>query len=138
MSISRTARPVLLACALASLGMACAAAPATGQADHSRTVAAGQTFAMSPGDSVGLPDRGTLRYVALKSDSRCRPDVRCVWAGDAEVTFEWTASGGDAQTFGLHTGKGDRSRNLASRKVTLVALARGERPEAQLRLDDTQ
>ena len=34
-----------------------------------------------------IGDAGTLRYVAVSSDSRCPPDVQCVWAGDvaAEV-----------------------------------------------------
>lgn len=103
-----------------------------------RTVTTGQAFAMSPGDSVVLPDRSTLRYVGLKSDSRCRPEVRCVWAGDAEVTFEWTATGAGAQSFELHTGFADkRYRSSGSQHLTLLSLARGEKPEAQLQVDPT-
>jgi len=101
-----------------------------------RSIAAQQTFAMSPGESVALADRGTLRYVGVKSDSRCPPERQCVWAGDAEVTFEWTATGASAQLLDLHTGFADkRSKPVAGHTLTLVSLARGEKPEAQLRLD---
>lgn len=129
----------LLAGAIAAMAMGCTStsvAGGSGSGSGPRSVAVAQPFTMAPGDSVALPDRGTLRYVGVKSDSRCPPDRQCVWAGDAEVTFEWVAPGASAQSFGLHTGFADKaSRPLAEHKLTLVSLARGEKPEAQLRLD---
>jgi len=91
---------------------------------------------MTPGQSVALPDRGSLRYVGVKKDSRCPPERQCVWAGDAEVTFEWTAAGASAQSFELHTGFKDKSsKSVGGHTVTLVSLDRGPSPQAQLKLD---
>lgn len=128
----------LIAGALAIIAIGCTSTSAAGESSggNARNVAIAQPFAMVPGDSVALADRGTLRYVGVKSDSRCPPDRQCVWAGDAEVTFEWTASGANVQSFELHTGFADKaSKPLADRKLTLVSLARGAKPEAQLRFD---
>lgn len=112
---------------------ACSTSPAGASA--LRTAADGESFALAAGESIALSGRGTLRYVRLVKDSRCRPDVQCVWAGDAEVEFEWTATGGKPEGFSLHTGLGDRSRDLDGSLLTLVELARGENPEARLRIE---
>lgn len=131
----------LIAGAIAVIAIGCTSTSAADDKtssgnDSLRSISAQQTFAMSPGDSVALVDRGTLRYVGVKSDSRCPPERQCVWAGDAEVTFEWTATGAGAEAFGLHTGFADKaSKPLAGHKLTLVSLARGATPEVQLRLD---
>ena len=112
---------------------ACSTPPAN--ASNQRAVGDGEAFAMASGESVALADRSTLRYVRVTNDSRCPPDKQCVWAGDAEVVFEWTADAGQAESFSLHTGRGDRSKDLGGRRLTLVTLARGVEPEAQLKLD---
>lgn len=129
----------LIAGTLAIIAIGCTSTSAAGESSSgggARNVAIAQPFAMVPGDSVALAERGILRYVGVKSDSRCPPDRQCVWAGDAEVTFEWTASGANVQSFELHTGFADKaSKPLADRKLTLVSLARGAKPEAQLRFD---
>lgn len=128
----------LIAGTLAIIAIGCTSTSAAGEGsgDSARNVAIAQPFAMVPGDSVALAERGTLRYVGVKSDSRCPPDRQCVWAGDAEVTFEWTAKGANVQSFELHTGFADKaSKPLAEHKLTLVSLARGAKPEAQLRFD---
>lgn len=126
----------LIAGALAIVAIGCTSTSAAGESGGARNVAIAQPFAMVPGDSVALAECGTLRYVGVKSDSRCPPDRQCVWAGDAEVTFEWTAKGANVQSFELHTGFADKaSKPLAEHKLTLVSLARGAKPEAQLRFD---
>src|SRR5690606_12852426 len=71
-------------------------APATGRAASVATIADGSTFHMRPGQSVRLADGSTLRYERLANDSRCMPDVQCVWAGDAEVAFTWKPANGPA------------------------------------------
>lgn len=125
----------LFAGTLVVIAVGCMSTTAAGESS-ARSVSVAQPFTMLPGDSVALADRGTLRYVGVKSDSRCPPDRQCVWAGDAEVTFEWAASGASVQSFELHTGFADKaSRPLAEHKLTLVSLARGAKPEAQLRFD---
>lgn len=110
-------------------------AGATGGADGTRTVADGEAFTMAAGERVAIADRGALRYVRVANDSRCAPGHQCVWAGDAEVVFEWTAADGQPESFGLHTGRGDRSRDLGGRRLTLVSLERGADPEARLKLE---
>lgn len=127
----------LIAGALALIAIGCTSTTAAGESSGSaRNVAIAQPFTIVPGDSVALAERGTLRYVGVKSDSRCPPDRQCVWAGDAEVTFEWTARGANVQSFELHTGFADKaSKPLGEHKLTLVSLARGAKPEAQLRFD---
>ena len=89
---------------------------------------------MEIGERVMLADRANLRYIGVANDSRCMPDVQCIWAGDAEVQFEWSM--GDAtRTFSLHTGKDPKQQTLGERRLALVSLARGDAPEAHLRIE---
>ncbi len=113
---------------------ACSTSPAG--ASDLRTIADGETFTMASGARVALADSGTLRYVRVTNDSRCLPGRQCVWAGDAEVVFEWTADATAApESFSLHTGRGDRSKDLGGRRLTLMSLEPGGEPEAQLKLE---
>lgn len=100
-----------------------------------RTIAADTSFPMAAGEQVALAGSGMLRYLRVANDSRCPPGVQCVWAGDAEVVFEWSGNGAQPETFSLHTGRGARSHDLGKRRLTLESLERGANPEAQLRLD---
>ena len=127
------ARPLLAAALFLSLG-ACAAVSAHDDAPV-HVVADGSDFTMQPGTQVLLADHGSLRYLRVRQDSRCRPDVQCIWAGDAEVAFEWRPSGGPVDAFSLHTTKGDKSHRIGRHVVSLVALARGDAPEARLKLE---
>ncbi len=125
----------LIAAAALSLA-ACSSVASSGDASGGNSVIAdGSTFPMQPGQAVTLADRSTLRYERVVNDSRCPPDVQCVWAGDAEVSFTWRSSGGGRDAFSLHTGRGDKSHHVGERTVTLVGLARGAAPEATLRID---
>jgi hypothetical protein len=119
---------------LLPLLIAACSTPSAGASDQ-RTVADGEAFAMAAGERVALADRSTLHYVRVTNDSRCAPGRQCVWAGDAEVVFEWTAGTGTPESFSLHTGRGDRSKDLGGRRLTLVSLAQGANPEAQLKLE---
>lgn len=102
----------------------------------SATIAYGTPFTLAVGQSATLPDRSALRYVGTIDDSRCPPDVQCIWAGDAEARFEWHAQGSSsAETFSLHTGQGERSRMLAGRTLVLESLARGDAPAATLKIE---
>src|SRR5690606_28080568 len=74
-------------------------APGTGRAANGNTIADGSTFDMRPGQSVTLADGSALRYERLVNESRCMPDVQCVWAGDAEVAFTWKPVNGPAEAF---------------------------------------
>lgn len=112
---------------------ACAsdAVPPSGGADAPK-VADGAEFTLAPGQSATLADDSRLRYLRVVNDSRCPPNVQCVWAGDAVVAFEWTPASGPAQPFELHTGKEPRSHAAGGRTIALKTLARGEAPAATL------
>jgi hypothetical protein len=134
MHLLATVRFVLSASLLATLA-ACATVSASG-VEGARSVEDGQDFAMQVGERVTLADDATLRYVGVGNDSRCLPDVQCIWAGDAEVRFEWSMAGAP-KTFSLHTGKDPRKLTLGNRSVALVSLDRGDSPEAHLRVEPT-
>jgi hypothetical protein len=129
-SLAAVLLPALMAFALA----ACAAT-ATGTHGGATGPADGDRFSLAPGAMVTLPGEGTLRYARLVDDSRCMPDVQCVWAGDAEVAFEWRPTRGGTDAFSLHTGKGDKSHRIGSHLLVLAGLERGVAPEAQLTLE---
>lgn len=99
-----------------------------------REAVAGADFEMGVGEQVSLGGQGMLRYDKLAGDSRCPPDVQCIWAGDAEIRFDWTPDGGPAESFSLHTGTEPRERALAGYVLELKSLARGENPRAALKL----
>ena len=126
---------ILAATALALAGCSSVASGSGGDATSGDRIADGRTFSMQPGQSVTLADDGVLRYERLVNDSRCMPDVQCVWAGDAELAFAWRSRSGATEQFSLHTGKGDKTRALGERTLVLVSVARGTAPEAQLRID---
>jgi hypothetical protein len=136
--------PVLLPLSLA----ACASGTAGGgqtqagktqggeaQGETSASIADGTSFRMQVGQSVVLADDSRLRYLRLANDSRCAPDVQCVWAGDAIVAFEWSPGSGAPQRFELHTGLEPRSHAVGGRKLVLESLERGEAPAATLRVE---
>lgn len=125
-------RPLLAPALFAVLG-ACATVSA-----HDDTsvdgVADGSDFTMQPGTQVLLAEHGSLRYLRVLDDSRCKPDVQCIWAGDAEVAFRWTPAGGTALDFSLHTAKAPKEQTLGARRLTLVSLSRDAAPTAVLRI----
>lgn len=126
-------RSILLVCGLMSM-TACATQP-IGGSPGGRMIEDGQTFTMHAGERITFADSTALRYVRVTNDSRCPPGVQCIWAGDAEVTFEWTSGSGAVSAFSLHTGTDPKQQVLGERRLTLVSLARGEAPDAELRVE---
>jgi hypothetical protein len=122
--------PIFASLALTSLLAACAYPYNVGV-----KVADGTTVALMPGQSASLGD-GLLRYVRLTSDSRCKPDVQCVWAGDAVIELYWAPTGGTARPLTLHLNPqaGATSATLETREVTFTHLAYPQ-PQASLRID---
>ncbi len=125
---------LLLATTLSLLLSACASAPAANNNASGRMIADGSSFAMQPGGTVMLSDRSTLRYVSVKSDSRCRPDVQCIHAGNAVLGFESRDAGGSGQSFELNSPDQPQSRDLGSLQVTLESLSFDAAPRAQLKV----
>lgn len=87
-----TAAALLLA-GCQSAGSAGAANTATVPGDHS----------MRLGESLALPDGSQLTYIRVVADSRCRPDVQCIRAGDADIEFRWRPTTGDADSATLNS-----------------------------------
>lgn len=126
-------RSILLVCGLMS--MTACATQTVGGSPGGRMIQDGQTFTMYAGERITFADASALRYVRVTNDSRCPPNVQCVWAGDAEVAFEWISGNGAVTAFSLHTGKDPKQQMLGERRLTLTSLARGEAPDAELRID---
>ena len=121
---------------IAIAAIALAACTTTGaQPADTNTVADGSSIQLAPGESATLTDDSRLDYVKLDGDSRCRPDVQCVWAGDATIAMRWTPASGAAQDFELHTTLDPKSFDTDTRTITLTALERGDAPKATLQVD---
>ena len=132
---SITAPSLLFASSLALLMSGCSSAPAADGGTSGRMIADGSSFAMQPDETVTLSDRSTLRYVNVKSDSRCRPDVQCIHAGNAVLAFESRPSAGSAQSFELNSSDQPNSRDLGGMQVTLESLSFDAAPRAQLKVE---
>lgn len=114
--------------------LALAACTTTG-AQPANTVADGSSITLAPGQSAQLADDSRIDYIKLTGDSRCRPDVQCVWAGDATIAMRWTPMSDTAQDFELHTTLDPKSFTAGQRTITLTALERGDAPKATLQVD---
>lgn len=125
--------------AISTFAIALAACSTTGAQPaktDTNTVADGSSTTLAPGQSATLADDSRLDYIKLDSDSRCRPDVQCVWAGDAVIVMRWSpANAMTAQDFVLHTTLDPKSFDTGSRTITLTALERGEAPKATLQVE---
>jgi len=129
-------RVLIRALAPAALPLLAACSTVSG---HDRTAAVGETLTLRPGESAAVADAGMLRYERLVNDSRCRPDVQCIWAGDAEVAFTWTPSHGAPEQFSLPTKPDAGTHPLGSgHTLRLLTLERGEAPAATLQVDPTR
>lgn len=113
---------------------ACAAMP-----NGAMPVADGSDVTLGLGQSTLLADNSLLTYVRLVDDSRCAPDVQCVWEGNAEIALRWQPRDAGARDIRLHTSPkgGPTAAQLDGRSVALVGLERGIAPKATLRLQRT-
>ena len=131
-----TRLPVLLAMLLL-LPAACAATDNTVKpSDDTASPSAidDSRVTLGIGQRASLSDGSQLSYTALINDSRCAPDVQCVWAGDAEIALRWKPARGSAQDIRLHTNAqgGATSSRMGDRTLTLLSLERGIGPKATL------
>jgi len=124
---------LLLASALLA---GCSTAPAAGRTDAD-TIADGSEFTLGIGENARLADGSRVTYLRLDNDSRCRPDVRCVWAGDAQIALRWQPTSGRAQELTLYTPspRGGGTARIGERNVFLVSLERGIAPKATLKVE---
>lgn len=96
-----------------------------------------RTLKLDLGARASLPDGSQLAYLELVNDSRCPPDVRCVWAGNAEIRLRWTSTRNDRKDFTLNTspvGGKATAATLGEYEIRLQALERGVAPAATLEI----
>lgn len=92
---------ILVACTL----LAACQSPGAG-----RLAAAPGEYRLQAGESLTLPDRSQLTYVRLVADSRCRPDVVCIRAGDADIEVRWTSPSGKPSLARLNSDPGNQQQ----------------------------
>lgn len=95
-----------------------------------------QTVTLGVGERATLAGGSQLTYLRLVNDSRCPPDVRCVWAGDAEIRLRLQPTRGTASELSLHTSplrdRGQTEATVGGLRIALQSLERGIAPKATL------
>lgn len=109
--------------------------PGTGNASASSSVTVPGDHALRAGQSLSLPDDSTLTYVRLVADSRCRPDVQCIRAGDADIELRWNPASGSAVNATLNSDPGNQQQapnqaNFGGWQVALKSLDWKQPPTA--------
>lgn len=90
-----------------------------------RTAALGETFSVTVGETVSVQGQGlTVTFTAAGQDSRCRPGLQCVVAGDATITVTAAKAGTPPAALTLNT-DAPRSARYGSNSVELVRLTFG-------------
>ena len=107
----------------------------TGAGPTRASVPTGQPIAMSPGQQVALPDGARLRYVEVADDSRCRPGVQCIWAGDAKVVFEFSGMPAQAPRRVTVNTAPPATASIGNWQLQMLDLAFGQAPQATVQID---
>jgi len=80
-----------------------------------------QPFKVKVGEAVRVADL-LVKFAAVPSDSRCPPDVNCIWEGDAVVRLE-VSRGETRETAELHTHNREKASTFRN-EIELRALTR--------------
>jgi hypothetical protein len=126
------ARALSLTCALglAALSMAVAqeSRPTAGGAVGPVAAVLGTPFELPQGAVAKIDtERLEIRFVEVLEDSRCPPNVQCVWAGRARIRVSVSQDGnglGDLELSTLDQAQ-DKAPKLAGYRFTFVAVAPG-------------
>ena len=102
-------------------------------ASAGRTMSPGQPMVLRPGDSVSLPDAAVLRYLGVSADSRCRPDVQCIRAGDADVALAYTSRDAASRSITINTDA--PAADVGGWHLRLLSLEFGASPRVTLQVD---
>jgi hypothetical protein len=84
-----------------------------------------ENFVLAPGESARVTSADvTIRFVAVRSDSRCPADAICIQAGEAIIRIDVLPSTGDAgaRTYDLHTANSQPVRH-GDVSIALVELS---------------
>jgi hypothetical protein len=122
---------------LAAAGFSCSSKPRMGDPSSSRSnaVTLDQEFDLGPGQSALVGSEPLkVTFEAVSADSRCAPEVQCVWEGDA-VARILAATGAQAPiSHELHTNTGFATQvDHGAYRIRLTAVAPG--PRAAVKID---
>jgi hypothetical protein len=98
-----------------------APAPGDAAAESQSTSALDDTLRIALGEGVRVSPAGTLvTFDSVLGDSRCRPDVTCVWAGSVRVRLTFSANAGSGASAELETNTDPRSTTFGGDVFTLL------------------
>jgi len=72
---------------------------------HASANAAGPLPLLSVGESTRYDDGLKITFIAVKNDSRCPNNARCIWAGDAEVLLRVRVGKQPPKIVSIHTNR---------------------------------
>jgi len=129
MSRSTAAAPLACAFLVALAVWSCGSKARVGSptVDRANGVTTDQEFELGPGQSALVGSEPLkITFEAVTADSRCPPEVQCVWAGDA-VAKILAATGTQAPaTYELHTNSGFATQvTHGAYRIRLNAVAPG-------------
>ncbi len=111
---------------IATLLIGCAGSTHPGDPGRVTTgvqVQLGHGFDIAFGQEVQVQGTGlTIRFVAIRDDSRCPLDVQCVWAGNAIVALVLSSPGAAPAEVVLNTTVEPKLATYAGHTVTLTNL----------------
>jgi hypothetical protein len=127
--MSRSLAPIVLLAAAAA--WSCGSKPRIGDPSSSpktgNTMTTDQEFELGPGQSVLVGTEPLkITFDAITADSRCPPEVQCVWEGDAVAKVQ-AATGTQAPVpYELHTNTGFATQvDHGGYRIRLTAVAPG-------------
>jgi hypothetical protein len=127
--MSRSLAPVLLAVLAV---WSCGSKPRVGDPSSStkataNTVTTNQEFELGPGQSVLVGSEPLkITFEAITADSRCPPEVQCVWEGDAVAKVQAALGTEAATVYELHTNSGFATQvDHGGYRIRLTAVAPG-------------
>ena len=130
---SLAAASLILALAVWSCGSkARVGSPSAAKAN---SVTTGQEFELGPGQSVLVGSEPLkVTFDSITADSRCAPEVQCVWEGDAVARVSAATGTQSPATYELHTNSGFATQvNHGAYRIRLTAVAPG--PHAGVTID---
>jgi hypothetical protein len=127
MSRSTAAASLLLALAVWSCGSKARVGSPT--VERANSVTTDQEFELGAGQSVLVGSEPLkITFEAVTADSRCPPEVQCVWAGDAVAKILAATGTQSPVTYELHTNSGFATQvNHGAYRIRLNAVAPGPR-----------
>ncbi|MEO8199583.1 MAG: hypothetical protein ABI679_03585 [Gemmatimonadota bacterium] len=103
--------------------------PATAAYSHTKVVSVDRDFSLAVGEAARVANTPiTIGFAKVEDDSRCDPNVTCVWAGNGRVGLEVTGEG-QKEALVLNTTLNPQSRSVHGFMLRLMDLNR-RRPSA--------